>query len=316
MAFRQRQVIGTVIDSKGSAVKNGIVTFLFTSPLGYTPTHVVIDRIATVQTDTEGNFSIMLWCDEDSSVPVNYTVVFPIADNGPSDASHKGTFSLHYSDTEVNVSRLIAAASQADGEYTPWAWYSAEDIHGKDGDIVTIWPDQTVYGRDLLLTGSTGPLYRVNEQNGLPAIEFDGASDHGYRGIVDPISIYHAFFVMKHRGATFATLNRMCFGDIDSEVLIGTPDDTVWSAMSGTEYRRNAVIDATRTAPMEIYALIHLKFSEPVTFSGVVNIGNSISQGFPTPINLCEFGLYVDELPTKTYQDVEAGIMSKYALFY
>jgi hypothetical protein len=108
MAFRQRTINGTVVDGDGSPIANAEVKFKPTQLLAYTATHIVVDAAFTVQTDAGGDFSIDIWCDEDSLVPVNYNVYFPTTDGGQANDDHRASFSLEYGDgSAVNLAQLI-----------------------------------------------------------------------------------------------------------------------------------------------------------------------------------------------------------------
>lgn len=113
MAFRERNVVGTVVDADGAPVTSAQVSFKPTKPLGYTSTHIVVDRQFTAQTDTEGDFIATLWVDGDSLTPIDYTVNFPIANGGNADSSHSATISLVYEDGSAkNIGTLIAETAE------------------------------------------------------------------------------------------------------------------------------------------------------------------------------------------------------------
>lgn len=117
MAFRQRTIIGTVVDGDGEPIENGQVRFKPTKPLAYTATHIVVDADFTVQTDTDGDFEIDIWCDEDSLVPVDYNVYFPTANGGQASNEHRTSFSLQYGDgSPINLAVLINASVPAPTE--------------------------------------------------------------------------------------------------------------------------------------------------------------------------------------------------------
>lgn len=109
MAFRERTVTGYVIDADGTPVQNGVVSFQLDQPLGYTSTHIVINRVFTATTDSLGSFSVTLWCEEDSLLALNYTVNFPIANSGQPQSSHSAKISLAYQDgSPKDIGTLIA----------------------------------------------------------------------------------------------------------------------------------------------------------------------------------------------------------------
>lgn len=114
MALRERAVNGTIVDADGIPINNGEVKFKPTEKLGYTSTHIVVDKEFSFYTDAAGYFSGTIWCDEDSLVAINYNVYFPIADNGSAQADHIGTFSLAYGDgSPINIAALLSASVPA-----------------------------------------------------------------------------------------------------------------------------------------------------------------------------------------------------------
>lgn len=114
MAFRQRNIIGTITDGDGVPIVNGQVKFKPTKPLAYTTTHIVVDAAFTVQTDEDGYFEIDIWCDEDSLVQVDYNVYFPTANGGQANDDHGASFSLQYGDgSDINLAVLINASVPA-----------------------------------------------------------------------------------------------------------------------------------------------------------------------------------------------------------
>src|SRR5881398_2520478 len=57
-------------------------------------------------------------------------------------------------------------------------WFEADTATQVDGAPVTLWPDQSTFGRDLSVgAGTTAPLMRRAAVNGRGAVEFNGVSD-------------------------------------------------------------------------------------------------------------------------------------------
>lgn len=110
MALREREVRGYVVDGDGLPLVNAKVSFKPTLPLGFTATHVIVDRTFEAMTDDDGYFSITLWCDEDSLVAINYNVKFPIVNGGLADDGHIANFSLAYGQGDpIDIGVLINA---------------------------------------------------------------------------------------------------------------------------------------------------------------------------------------------------------------
>ncbi len=98
MAFRKRVVNGFVFDGKGEPVTGGLIKGVTTVPVSYTATHNVIDRPYYVITTATGGYSLNIWCDEDSLVPVEHRITFPIENLGEADPAHYSIISLTYGD--------------------------------------------------------------------------------------------------------------------------------------------------------------------------------------------------------------------------
>lgn len=82
MSLRKRQITGTLTDSFGNAIVAGVISFKPTKPLGFTETHIITDAVLRTATDASGNWSMGLWADQDSLLPINYIVNFPIVNGG------------------------------------------------------------------------------------------------------------------------------------------------------------------------------------------------------------------------------------------
>lgn len=58
------------------------------------------------------------------------------------------------------------------------AWWKADAITGlADGGAVSTWNDSSGNGNNAGGSGDARPLYRTNQVNGLPAVDFDGTDD-------------------------------------------------------------------------------------------------------------------------------------------
>lgn len=109
MGFRQRNIIGFVYDVGGFPITGGKITAKVTLPIGYTDTHIVADRVIQIQTSLDGSFILPVWCDEDSLIPIDILINFPINNNGSADPTHTKTVSLFYEDgTDKDIGTLIA----------------------------------------------------------------------------------------------------------------------------------------------------------------------------------------------------------------
>lgn len=114
MAFRERDIVGFVFDVDGVPIINGKISAKITLPIGYTATHIVIDRIVTILTQTDGSFVLSVWCDEDSLIPVDIELKFPIINNGNPDDAHIKIVSMAYEDgSDKDIGTLIIESLSA-----------------------------------------------------------------------------------------------------------------------------------------------------------------------------------------------------------
>lgn len=98
------------------------VRFKLNKPFGYTATTIYVDGITEATTDATGNFSIALWCDEESSKAVDYIVNFPVESSGAANAQHVAKFSLPVGDlSSKSIGDLI-------NEYLPTSGQSTRSI--------------------------------------------------------------------------------------------------------------------------------------------------------------------------------------------
>ncbi len=110
MGFRKRNVIGFVFDADGAPQSNVAIKFTPSKPFGYTNLHIVLNDSVTAQTNVGGSFTALLWCDEDSLIPIDYDVVVS------NDAKRTGKISLAFEDgTDKPIGTLLLqSASPAD----------------------------------------------------------------------------------------------------------------------------------------------------------------------------------------------------------
>lgn len=128
MAFRERTVTGFLVDADGTPIDSGNISFQLDKPLGYTDTHVVINRIFNAVTDALGEFSVTLWCDEDSLVALNYNVSFPTANSGQPQTTHTATLSLAFEDGSTKqIGTLIAQSTPPPSAVPEETWASLID---------------------------------------------------------------------------------------------------------------------------------------------------------------------------------------------
>jgi hypothetical protein len=82
-------------------------------------------------------------------------------------------------------------------------WLKADAIAGlNDADPVASWPDSSAQGNNAAqATASKQPTYRANQQNGLPAVRFDGVNDLLMLAANITVGVSTVFAVLKKTGA-------------------------------------------------------------------------------------------------------------------
>lgn len=137
MALRQRIVKGTLVDGDGNPITSGVISFKPTKTLGYTSTHIVIDREFTVTTDpSDGTFSAEFWCDDDSLTLIDYVVKFPTESSGQPDELHFATISLGYEDgSDKDIGTLIAESQPPPSEVPVGTWQALIDGRIQSSDL-------------------------------------------------------------------------------------------------------------------------------------------------------------------------------------
>lgn len=110
----------------------------------------------------------------------------PLVAGAPAWATNYTANLSETSTTSDTISRL-AGFSRSDGEAQYCSpqyisglvfWVKADAIVGlSDGQPVATWSDQSGNSHDATASGSAEPTYKVNIQNGLPAVKFNGTSN-------------------------------------------------------------------------------------------------------------------------------------------
>lgn len=110
MALRLRTVSGIMVDPTGAPIANAMINFQLNLPLGYTATHIIVDKLITTRTDENGAINVDLWTEQDSLVAIKYKVTFPSESDGNPDSKHTAEFDFPYGDgSEVDLPSLINA---------------------------------------------------------------------------------------------------------------------------------------------------------------------------------------------------------------
>lgn len=83
------------------------------------------------------------------------------------------------------------------------AWWKADSLSLSDTDPVSTWLDSSGNGRSVTGTGTTRPLYRTNQYNGLPTVRYDGSNDFLEMAATDSLSgLMTVMVVMDNSGSS------------------------------------------------------------------------------------------------------------------
>lgn len=148
-----------------------------------------------------------------------------------------------------------------------WSWFKGDEYVDNEG--VIIWSDQTGGGQNLISEGDVLPVADVQNDLGVMRLNSDaGEGLFSYPGTV-PI-IYEAFIVMKMREDEFSNSAGVWTADESVPILLGDIGESEFFNIgigSMYEYRFNGIpkTEAAQTAPMNAFALLHLRFATGLT---------------------------------------------------
>lgn len=205
------------------------------------------------------------------------------------------------------------------------AWFKADTLALNNDDPVTTWLDNSVNGRNATqATAGFKPLYKTNQQNGLPGVLFDGTDD--YLATVaftlnQPLTI---FAVLKLPTAVISdyiwdgSANNACalFQSTagSGRMFAGTNGPTI--ALGTTNFR---LLTCRYNGAASIFALdgaVDVTGDVGATNMGQISLGvRGNKAGAWTNVIFCEFLVYnavlsgADEARVKTY------LNAKYVLF-
>jgi hypothetical protein len=126
-------------------------------------------------------------------------------------------------------------------------WWKADSLSLADGDPVTTWTDSSGSGYDLT-EATLRPSYQTNEQNGLPAVRFDGVDDR-LENASFPADASATFFVVARGRSTAATGERFVACRVSSVQawLLYTDLGATWSIKEAAT-RTIETVDVTLAA--------------------------------------------------------------------
>lgn len=218
------------------------------------------------------------------------------------------------SGVKLKYARVRDLKYNADGSvYLPWGWYdSAYSFEGvADGTAITSWPDRWGNGHDLTLSsGTTAEVELVDKP--LSYVRFNGSNAR--KMLSSPVRFYDIFLSLGVRGTTWGGAARACLSDGTTTFLQGATGTAHFEDLSLTsyEYRKNNVLlTAAGASPMNVYAVLHLRFTAGQTFATVLDIAESYSSGFNAPLNVAEMIFCDEQLNATQYAAVVTGMLEK-----
>jgi hypothetical protein len=220
-------------------------------------------------------------------------------------------------DTPLSATQFASVATGLATKYAdlinePWGWYQAEVIGVADGATPATWTDQTTNGHDLTL--ANGPTVQLGEVNDLAVVRFDGSNDYATLTLASPVVFYDIFMVVKHRGATWGGTNRVLISDIDNNFVYGTASGATFDdpSITGYEYRKNGVLLADNGgSPMNVFAVLHFRFTAGQSFDGALGIAKSLAGGFQSPVDIAEIVMYDTLQSADQYADRTDDLMRR-----
>lgn len=132
-------------------------------------------------------------------------------------------------------------------------WLKADQISGSDGDLLSTWTDQSTNGKNATAAGAARPTYKVNIQNDLAVVRFDGAATFMTTAdisVTQPNSIY----VVAKQTST-ATMGTFFDGTSTNprQTLRCESGSGVISIYGGTAVRSGTI---NRSAAFRVFSLI------------------------------------------------------------
>lgn len=220
------------------------------------------------------------------------------------------------------------------------SWYDANQIVGlNDGDPVTTWTDLTGNGFDFTSALALRPLYKTNQLNSKPGVQFDGVDDKlvcvaAYL----PTGYQHTLFMAVKNLPVPATPNSAFLFDtatagsinrrfIQAFTLTGQPKIAAGRDGGGGSGNVNAVAAENVVATMKFdgaTSLLRLNgntgrqstlnLSTDTTASGTAFMGCSAQTLSFAAVTILEFIVYVSALSAADIIRNEAYLLHKYAL--
>jgi hypothetical protein len=216
---------------------------------------------------------------------------------------------------------------------SPVARWDASAIEGlSDTDSIATWSD-IVGSFDLTAAGAAQPTYRTDQQNGLPAVSFDGNDGIDHSGTIwNHTASDITMFVVSKVGAPNGGFIEISFGDAfnnggwmlfkeAANFRCRTPDapgvlevstasdlnmnlHTMWHDSSATtlEYWLNGVSKGTAGSGV---------VGATLNYISVGSIGANL---YPLTGLICEILIYNTPLSTEDRQTNEAGLTTKWGI--
>jgi hypothetical protein len=217
---------------------------------------------------------------------------------------------------QIEMRRVESIKYNSDGSiYMPWWYKSADAFAGvADATAITAWPDMYGTGPTFtLLAGTTAEVETVDKP--LSYVRF--AASAAVATLSAPKTFYDIFLVMGARGTTWNALARACLSDATHTFLQGASATAHFEDLSLTsfEYRKNGtLLTAAGASPMDVYAVIHLRFTAGQSFATVLAIAESYATGFNAPINVSEMIFCDEQLTAAQYANIVTGLMTQEAI--
>ena len=205
-------------------------------------------------------------------------------------------------------------------------WVKADSLVLNDGDPVGTWADQSGNGRDLIQsTTDNKPLYKINIQNGWPAVRFDGINDYmdvTFGGaLAIPYSLFMVFAFVNTPSGTkvmYSSTNQdyhyACVNDANGYIYNGTQLNAP-AASFGTAFHYLLHKWNTGSSDHRVDGVSSTGTTSNVNLNGLRVAEYYTSLGtYTSNIQVAEILIYSEAISDGNRDTVESYITTKYAL--
>jgi hypothetical protein len=217
-------------------------------------------------------------------------------------------------------------------------WLKADGLSGLvNNDPVSSWTDFSGKGRHYIGTTTTRPLYKTSQQNGLPAIDFDGTDDFLTGAVDGSVTAYSLYVTLKMKSNagtpvpfrfgldnTFGTSDGYCAiingGNRSIQHRVAAAATTMADGAATTNWELWSIIcDSTPLTALRVNRVGQTLTPSNAAFSSGAGstfgiIGKFGAFGLPASVVIGELILYKGAHPTTQRDPIELYLKAKWGL--